>query len=177
MRTTLPQPFLVAPLLVLVALIATFAPSPAMAQNAVFSSASGVSCPGGAPSDNVICSKSIDTKPPKVFFEPETACQSLKRDLPTWNEIEQPVDDPNPGVFVGACNDSKDTTPGTEQGYTTYCRSGTFIRRSSFVITSITPIPTATNPGAPLPPAGPSIEPQSYQRQRNAASQPASCGR
>src|SRR6266851_4437024 len=130
MRSALPQPFLVAPLFVVVAFIATFAPSPAMAQNAVFSSASGVSCPGGAPSDYVICNKSINTTPPKVFFEPETPCQSLTRDLPTGNEIEQPMDDPNPGGLMGACNDSKGANPGAEQGYTAYCTSGTFIRRS-----------------------------------------------
>src|SRR5712692_9136599 len=119
------------------ALAVILSPSPAMAQQPTnFGSASGVTCPGG----NVICNGSINFLTTELFFEPETPAQSLKESPPTWNEIEQFLDNPYVYPWGAACNDAKGLIPGNLQGYPTYCTDGTrFIRRPTFNLAS--PLP------------------------------------
>ena len=177
MRAAFPQPFKVALLISVAVLVATIVSSPAMAQNDVFDGASGVPCPDNAGPNVVTCHQSINYSGTELAFEPETPFQPSRDDLPAWNEKEQLNDDHYQVLHRAACKDSRGAIPGGEQGYPTHYRPSTFIRQSSFLITPTIPIPTATNPWAPLPPIGPPIEPQSDQRRQNAAGQPASCGR
>jgi cytochrome c peroxidase len=131
MRAAPYQPFKMglAFLCLVIALAAILAPSPAVAQQPTkFGSASGIGCPGG----NVICNGSINFMTTELFFEPETPAESLKRVMPTWNEIEQLLDNPYVYTWGAACNDAKGIVPGNDQGYPTYCTDSTFIRRPTF---------------------------------------------
>ena len=112
-------------------------PMAAMAQQpTTFGSNSGVPCPEG----NVLCNGSINFLTTELFFEPETPAASLKEAPPTWNEIEQLLDNPYLYTWGVACNDAKGPIPGNEQGYPTYCTTspaapnnpGAFIRRPTF---------------------------------------------
>jgi len=126
-----------------VLLVLAVAPSPAMAQKPTnFGSASGVTCPG----DNVLCNGSINFLRTELFFEPETPAFSLKSGPPTWNELEQLMDDPYLYTWGAACNDAAGPVPGNEQGYPTYCTpriladGRTFIRRPSFGGVTLPPL-------------------------------------
>jgi hypothetical protein len=103
-------------------------PLAAIAQ-ATFGSGSGVSCPGG----NVICNGSTNYLSTELFFEPETPFQSLKEGPPTWNEMEQLLDDPY--AVVTGCTDEKGLIPPNDQGFPTYCTAPGFIRRPTFGVT------------------------------------------
>jgi len=46
---------------------------------------------------------------------------SLKKSPPTWNEIEQLMDNPYQVSSGTACNDVEGAVPGNDQGYPTYC--------------------------------------------------------
>jgi len=114
-------------------------PVPALAQQpTTFGSASGVACPDG----NVICNGSINFLTTELFFEPETPPQSLKEAPPTWNEIEQLLDNPYAYTWGAACNDAAGAIPGNAQGYPTYCTStaGGFIRRPTFSAVVLRPL-------------------------------------
>jgi cytochrome c peroxidase len=149
MRTPLCRPFKAGLTLLfcfLVALVVVLTPSPALAQQPTnFGSNSGVTCPGG----NVICNGSINFLTTELFFEPETPSFSLKSGAPTWNELEQLLD--NPYLFTSgrACNDAAGPVPGNEQGFPTYCTAsrlgpgslaGTFIRRPTFSAVTLPPL-------------------------------------
>jgi cytochrome c peroxidase len=71
----------------------------------------------------------------ELFFEPEVPFVSLKKSPPTWNEIEQLMDNPYQVVSGTACNDIRGAVPGNDQGYPTYCTPSIFIRRPAFGVT------------------------------------------
>jgi cytochrome c peroxidase len=121
----------------MVALAVILTPSPMMAQQPTnFGSASGVGCPNG----NVICNGSINFLTQELFFEPEVPAQSLKKGPPTWNEIEQLMDNPYAVTTGAACNDASGAIPGNDQGYPTYCTNGLFIRRLSLGGVTLPPL-------------------------------------
>jgi cytochrome c peroxidase len=141
MRSLLCQPFRLGVTLCLlaIALAVILTPSPAAAQApTTFGSNSGVPCPGG----NIICNGSIDFMTTELFFEPETPPQSLKEAPPTWNELEQLLDNPYVYTWGAACNDLAGAIPGNAQGYPTYCTStvGGFIRRPTFSAVALPPL-------------------------------------
>jgi cytochrome c peroxidase len=74
---------------------------------------------------------------PMFLFEPESPYDTLKS-VPTWNELEQLLDNP-----YKVTPDS--ITPGNDDGYPSY--RSTIVRRPSFSI----PGATLLNPGPPLP--------------------------
>ena len=74
---------------------------------------------------------------PSFLFEPETPYASLKS-VPTWNEIEQLLDNP-----YAVAPDA--TTPGNFDGYPSY--RSTIVRRPSFAAAGS----TLSNPGPALP--------------------------
>src|SRR5919204_5611979 len=96
----------------------------------------------------------------ELFFEPEVGPQSLKTDPPTWNEMEQLLDNPYQVVSGAACNDIGGAVPGNDQGYPTYCTPSTFFRRLFFrdptntVSTSAALPPMFVHPLNYNPPAG-----------------------
>ncbi len=152
--------------LFLAALVVALAPSSAMAQQPTnFGSASGVSCPGG----NVICNGSVNFLTTELFFEPETPAETLKNAPPTWNELEQLLDNPYLYTWGAACNDPAGPIPGNEAGYPTYCTTsptavnnpGGFIRRPNFS--------GGLSPLVPLPPM--LVHPLNYNPQSGAASE------
>jgi len=98
---------------VLLAVMLTLLSWPAMAQMSMFGSASGITCPGG----NVICNGSVNYLSTELFFEPEVPFVSLKKSPPTWNEVEQLMDNPYQVVSGAACNDARGAVPGNQQGY------------------------------------------------------------
>ncbi|PWT80317.1 MAG: hypothetical protein C5B58_11910, partial [Acidobacteria bacterium] len=130
-------------------LAAIISPSSVKGQQATnFGSASGIPCPTEQGVDNVLCNGSIGFLTTELFFEPETPPETLKGAPTTWNELEQLLDNPYLYTWGTACNDSKGTIPGTEQGYPTYCTpsingigsgtvggavGGTFFRRPTTV--------------------------------------------
>src|SRR5437660_10303497 len=141
MRASICQLFKAAMTLFFMAIVATIclSPVPAVAQQpTTFGSASGVPCPDG----NVICNGSINFLTTELFFEPETPPQSLKEAPPTWNEIEQLLDNPYVYTWGAACNDAAGAIPGNAQGYPTYCTStaGGFIRRPTFSSVVLRPL-------------------------------------
>lgn len=145
--------------LAIAAITLVFAVTPALAQQPTnFGSASGVTCPGG----NVICNGSINFLTTELFFEPETPSDSLKKSPPTWNELEQLLDNPNYTLTWGAaCNDAAGPVPGNTQGFPTYCTNSTptaqnptgFIRRPNFSSTITLP-PFLVHPLNYSPPTG-----------------------
>ena len=70
---------------------------------------------------------------PGFLFEPEVAFSSLKS-APTWNELEQLLDNPARGNATN-CTDSHGLIPGTDQGFASRCTDAQFIRRPSFGVT------------------------------------------
>jgi hypothetical protein len=83
--------------------------------------AQATTCPPG-----VICSGGAQGLIPEFFFEPEVPPQSLKH-MPTWNEIEQLLDNPN--AVTTSCTDTGGPIRGNQQGYPTYCTNSTIVRR------------------------------------------------
>jgi cytochrome c peroxidase len=67
---------------------------------------------------------------PGFLFEPEVPLSSLKG-APTWNEVEQLLD--NPYAVTTGCTDAQGLIPGNDQGFPTYC--STIARRSAFGVT------------------------------------------
>src|SRR5574341_1570584 len=114
--------------------------SPARAQTAT-----QPNCPPGTP-ENVKCVGSANFLSTELFFEPEKPFVSLKEDPPTWNEIEQLLDNPY-GVDVNTstsapCSDAGGVIPGNDWydglnylNSPSYCTNGTFIRRPAFGVT------------------------------------------
>jgi cytochrome c peroxidase len=87
------------------------------------------------PGANVICNGSTNFLWTELFFEPEVPFVSLKKSPPTWNEIEQLMDNPYATAVGAACNDTAGAIPGNDQGYPTYCTNASFIRRPAFDVT------------------------------------------
>jgi cytochrome c peroxidase len=113
-------------------LVVTLTPVPAMAQS-----------PGG------IIRNGTNTDPvvvPGFLFEPEFPLNSLKT-VPTWNEIEQLLDDPYRVAVCSSLPASVDplvrNTPGTTQipgspppvVYSSYCSTSALVRRPGFGVT------------------------------------------
>ncbi|TMB09847.1 MAG: hypothetical protein E6J65_28525, partial [Deltaproteobacteria bacterium] len=109
-----------------------FLPVAAMAQAPTeFGSSSGITRESaGCDNGNIICNGSINFLTAELFFEPETPFSSLKGGPPTWNEVEQLLDNPY-GVTTG-CSDSAGVLPPNDQGFPSYCTNASFIRRPSF---------------------------------------------
>jgi cytochrome c peroxidase len=128
--------------------------TPATAQMSIFGSASGVTCPGGTGQGGVICLGSVNYMATELFFEPEVPFVSLKKSPPTWNEIEQLMDNPYQVASGAACNDSKGPVPGNQQGFPTYCTPGTFIRRNSVGSFGVSLPPMLVHPLNYNPPVG-----------------------
>src|SRR5262245_2841421 len=93
---------------VLLAVMLAFVAWPATAQMSMFGSCSGVTCPGG----NVICNGSVNYLITELFFEPEVPFVSLKKSPPTWNEVEQLMNNPYQVASGAACNDARGAIPG-----------------------------------------------------------------
>ncbi|HET9551355.1 MAG TPA: hypothetical protein VFP50_00165 [Anaeromyxobacteraceae bacterium] len=74
---------------------------------------------------------------PGFLFEPEVPFASLKS-VPTWNELEQLLDDPY--QVTTACTDSHGLVPGNDQGFPSYCTNAAFTRRQSFGGVALPPL-------------------------------------
>jgi cytochrome c peroxidase len=90
--------------------------------------------------DNVVCNGSINFLTTELFFEPETPFSSLKGGPPTWDEVEQLLD--NPYAVTTGCSDSAGVLPRNDQGFPSYCTnpnatffSAAFIRRPGIGVT------------------------------------------
>src|SRR4051812_33940721 len=74
------------------------------------------------------------------LFEPEVPLSSLK-EVPTWNEIEQLLDNP---YAVALCSSVGTglaaNTPGTEQGWPSYCSTSSVTRRPSLGGVTLPPL-------------------------------------